>query len=329
MDERSFVERRRPDWVRLAEILERASKVKLRGLSREELLDLGKLYRRVASDLSFAKSGSANDDLILYLNDLAGRAHGYLYADTPRQTGQSIIAFLLRGFPILFRKHKRFIAMASALMLLGAVCAGIVVSMHPWAANVFIPEQFRHDDSSGKTSKPVGSENPIPATFSSELMVNNIRASLLAFVGGVTFGLLTVWILLSNGMVLGAFMVHAPPGLRNPVEMAAFLLPHGCLELTAICIAAGAGLMLGWALIAPGNLTRFDSLRRASKSALPLFGGVVAMLIIAGCIESFVARSALPRSLKLTVAATTAIAMIAYFGFAGKSEGECKVQSDK
>jgi uncharacterized membrane protein SpoIIM required for sporulation len=320
MDERAFVERRRPDWVRLAEILSRTSSSRLHTLSRDELLDLGKLYRRVTSDLSYVKANSANQDLIVYLNDLAGRAHGCLYSDAPRNTGKSIIAFLLRGFPILFRKQRRYIALAAAIMLSGAAFSAIVVTRHPAAANSFIPQQFRHDDSNDGSKEPVGSFNPIPATFSSELMVNNIKASLFAFVGGITFGLLTAWIILSNGLTLGAFMAHAPHGLTNPLDMAAFLLPHGCIELTSLCIAGAAGLMLGWSLIAPGNLTRMDSLRQMSKSAVPLFGGVVAMLIVAGCIESFVARSALPRDAKLTVAALSAVTLVFYFGFAGRGE---------
>jgi uncharacterized membrane protein SpoIIM required for sporulation len=154
------------------------------------------------------------------------------------------------------------------------------------------------------------------------LMTNNIKVSLGAFAGGVTFGLLTVYMLIYNGLILGAFLGNPPPGLRDPLDWCAYIFPHGVIELTAICIAGGAGLILGWSLIAPGNLSRWDSLRKSSRDALPLIGGVVAMLIIAGFIESCVARSTLPRGLKLSVAEVTAVGLIAYFGLGGRGKSD-------
>jgi uncharacterized membrane protein SpoIIM required for sporulation len=104
------------------------------------------------------------------------------------------------------------------------------------------------------------------------------------------------------------------------LDWCAYIFPHGVIELTAICIAGGAGLMLGWALIAPRNLTRWDSLRKASRDALPLIGGVIAMLIVAGILESCVARTTLPRTFKLVVAVLTFFGLLAYFGLMGRGK---------
>jgi hypothetical protein len=76
---------------------------------------------------------------------------------------------------------------------------------------------------------------------------------------------------------------------------------------------------MGWSLIAPGNLTRWDALKRASRDALPLMGGVVAMLIIAALIESCVARTNIHVVIKLGFAAFSAIGLILYFGWAGRN----------
>jgi hypothetical protein len=142
MDERAFTDRRRPEWERLAAILRQASSRGIRSLSGAELVALGKLYRRVASDLSYVKANSANEDLVLYLNELAGRAHGYLYADAPRGTFRSVSNFLLRGFPILFRAKWRFIAAAAAIFLVASIFAAAVVIISPDTGRQLIPSQF-------------------------------------------------------------------------------------------------------------------------------------------------------------------------------------------
>ncbi len=157
------------------------------------------------------------------------------------------------------------------------------------------------------------------------LMINNIKVAIIAFAGGVSFGAVTVYVLIQNGLLVGAFLIAPYPFLNDTWDLIAFLFPHGVIELLAICISGGAGLMLGWSLIAPGNLSRIDSLRKASLDALPLFGGVVIMLIVAAIIESFVARTGVPRELKLSVAALTAIGMVFYFGCAGRDQG-CQVK---
>ncbi len=324
MDERAFVDRRRPEWERFSELLNRATSPKgLKSLSGSELADLGKLYRRVTSDLAYAKANLSNEQVIIYLNELAGRGHGILYADTPTGGIRSITNFLLGGFPILFRKKGRYMATAAAIMILASIFAAVVVHNNPATADRFIPSQFTdrrgHDKDDGQDMPKQVNVNPAPATFSSTLMTNNIRVSLLCFAGGVLFGLGTVYLLIFNGLVLGAFLMRPYPFLKDPLDILAFIFPHGVLELTAIVISAGAGLIVGWSLIAPENLSRWDSLRKASKEAIPLMGGVVVMLIIAGCIESFVARSDIDRNIKLMVAAASALGIIAYFGLTGRS----------
>lgn len=313
VDERAFVERRRPDWERLIIILDKASSTRLKSLSGDELTDLSKLYRRLTSDLAYVTANSTNEELITYLNELAGRAHGYLYSEVAQSPWLTLRNFLLRGFPILFREKKRFIAMSALIMLLGTLFSAIVVRLDPATTDNFYPASYTKAD----TGPHEHTDNPVPLTFSSFLMVNNIKVSLAAFAGGITFGIYTIIVLIENGLMLGAFAANPPPGLRDPLDWCAYIFPHGVIELTAIVIAGAAGLILGWALIAPRNLTRWDSLRKSSREALPLIGGVVAMLIVAGILESCVARSPLPRELKLCVAVLTTIGLTLYFTFAG------------
>jgi uncharacterized membrane protein SpoIIM required for sporulation len=97
------------------------------------------------------------------------------------------------------------------------------------------------------------------------------------------------------------------------------ILTHGVLELSAICIAAGGGLRLGWALIAPGRLARRDAFRAASGDAIGLLAGACLMLVVAGLIESFVTPH-FPAPVRWSVAAISGLLMVAYLGLAGCSE---------
>lgn len=288
----------------------------LKALSGPELSDLGKLYKRVTSDLAYAKANSSNEQLISYLNELAGRAHGLLYTDKPISTSHSLITFLLSGFPILFRAKWKFIAFATGMMIASTIFAAIVVKHNPAVASHWIPF-------TGGSDQPV---NTTPAQLSGYLMTHNILVSIMAFAGGITFGAFTAYAIIGNGLMLGAFLVKPYKFLHGPLDVIAFIFPHGVIELTAICISGAAGLILASALIAPGNLSRLDSLKKASKEALPLMGGVAIMLVIAGCIEGCVARSQLDRSLKIAIAGLTAVGLLAYFGLAGRSHSGRQVK---
>jgi uncharacterized membrane protein SpoIIM required for sporulation len=62
---------------------------------------------------------------------------------------------------------------------------------------------------------------------------------------------------------------------------------HGVLELTAIWIAAAAGLLLGLAIVVPGDLSRGEALVLRGRVAVRMIGMAVVLLAIAGLIEGF------------------------------------------
>ena len=142
----------------------------------------------------------------------------------------------------------------------------------------------------------------------SAIATNNIQVSLLAFAGGILFGTLTVYVLIFNGLLLGAIFGYTHVyGLDD--QLAAFVSPHGYLELTVIFIAGGAGLRVAWALIHPGLLGRRDALVQAGREAVLLVIGTIPILLLAGLIEGFVSPSSLPDPLKLLFGLITGIAL--------------------
>jgi uncharacterized membrane protein SpoIIM required for sporulation len=147
--------------------------------------------------------------------------------------------------------------------------------------------------------------------ISSFIMTNNIRVTIMAVALGITMGLGTALVLISNGIMIGGLSGVAT---NENVDLLfwAVILPHGVLELTAIAIAGGAGLVLARALYAPGDLPRRDAIRLAGIEAVQLLVGVTLMLVIAGLIEGFITPQPIPPLLKLTFAMLTGIGMIIY-----------------
>jgi uncharacterized membrane protein SpoIIM required for sporulation len=146
---------------------------------------------------------------------------------------------------------------------------------------------------------------------SSAIMTNNLSVSFAAFAGGILGGIGTVYMMIFNGVLIGVVGVACyRAGLS--VSLWSFIAPHGALELPAIFIAGGAGLLLARGLLAPGFLSRRDSLTEAAAVAVRLLLGVVPMLIIAGLIEGFISPTDLPADLKFALGASVFVLLAAY-----------------
>jgi hypothetical protein len=84
---------------------------------------------------------------------------------------------------------------------------------------------------------------------------------------------------------------------------AAWLLPHGVPELTAITLCSAAGFALGRAVAAPGRRSRSEALREAGPTALALLLASLPLFLAAAWIESFVRQSTLETAPRLGIAA--------------------------
>lgn len=312
VDERAFTQQRQEAWKHLSDTLDQAARRGPRSLPADRLRSLGAEYRALVSDLAFARTQGASEGLITYLNELAGRAHGVIYAARAARARNSL-TFLIREFPALFRSTSRYTLVAALIFFLGWGAAAYLIATEPQSAESFIPEHLTARDSSGESAGA-----PDPAGLSSHIMTNNIRVGIYAFAAGVTAGLLTVFVLFSNGLLIGAVASVIAPA-TGQLRFWSLILPHGVIELMAIFICGGAGLMAGSSIIAPGNLRRADALRLAAGTALRLFAGTLPFFVIAAIVEGFITPSVLPAWSKLSFAALTAIALALYLGFAGRS----------
>ncbi|MFN3649466.1 MAG: stage II sporulation protein M [Armatimonadota bacterium] len=320
-DLNQFLARRQPGWKRLELLLQQAESQGLRSLSAPEVREFGVLYRRASSDLVTARAKTANAEILQYLNDLVARAYAQVYGSR-RFQGRDLLTFLWIDFPRLFRHSWKYIALA-ALLFFGAAAFGWEVNRRdPTGSYYMLPpelvKQFPllQQQWSDRTGHDIGPQEMTDQ--STQIMLNNIAVGFLAFAGGLLLGLGTFYAMLYNGLMLG-ILGQAMSGPRTALVFWSLILPHGIIEITAICVMGGAGFLLASALLAPGGRTRRDALVERGRLAVLLVLGAAAMLVVAGLIEGFITPPAfIPPWAKLLFAALTAVGLVAYFGLAGR-----------
>src|SRR5258708_541439 len=322
MDEREFVASRQPLWDKLAAIIAKASGPSgLRSLSREELKNLGPLYRRAASDLAYARARAVSPGLIAHINQLAARGYSVLY-QAENRSWNGLPRFFTHDLPQTFRRRLNFFLAATGFMFLGAIIGYVLVVRSQDNIQLFIPPgSLLHDSveywKSGKVTHRIpDAEAAANASF---LMQNNIRVSFVEYALGIVGGLPTGLVLFQNGAVLGG-MAGLMTNVHQHHNFWPGILPHGIVELGETCVAGAAGLSLGWALLSPGIYKRRDALVMAAREAFQIIIGGVFLLIFAGLVEAFVSHSLLPKPFKIIFGIASGIAMFAYLGMAGKEK---------
>jgi uncharacterized membrane protein SpoIIM required for sporulation len=315
--------RRREITDRLEHLLARAASARgLSALSDDELLEFGRLYRRAAAELSHARSHGFDPRELERLNALAGRAYGILYVS--RSSGlKGAARFLSTDLPSTLRRQAPMIGLSAALMLLGAILGLALGIFLPETLELVAPEIADAIDMIAERHE--GGADWLPEDFrpiaSSLIMINNIQVSFFAFSTGILLGIGTIYVLIFNGFLLGAIAAGVTPTPAG-VHFWAFVAPHGVIELPAIVISGGAGLLLGLALVDPGEHSRLDSLRLAGRQAGIMMLGVILFLAVAGVIEGLFSPSLAPPALKFAAAALFAVGLAAYILLPGQADAE-------
>ena len=304
---KTFLESRLSKWKRLEELTARVSRLRLKNLSGEEVREFGRLYRRTAADLAIAREEVTDKRLVNYLNYLVGRAHGAIYRS--ESSGFAVfINFFRYDFPAIFRKTFPFTLAAFITFILATVFASVVCLLDEGFADRIAPGMRQDIIGHHNWTDAINNANPLAST---SIQQNNITVTFYAFAGGVLAGVGTLLVLVKNGLQLG--MVLSLCFRYRFWEIPIFVSAHGVIELTAIFISGGAGLLIGKALLMPGDLRRIDALVENGRLAIKLVLGCIPMLLIAGLIEGFISPAHIPPSFKFSVSAMSAVVMTIYF----------------
>jgi uncharacterized membrane protein SpoIIM required for sporulation len=310
----AWLKKRQPYWARLESLLGDIKQHGLHALGRDDLRELGLLYRQTATDLSAVRSDPSSVQQSRYLNQLLGRAHNAVYSGQ-KKTVSRVIQFFWNEYPVIFRRYLSYTVASTAIFALGALAGMFITLSSPDYMREFLgPQMVSTIEKHEMWTHSVVAAAPQESSF---IMTNNMTVSFLTFAGGITAGLWTLFQLFFNGMLLGVIGVACAMNDMS-IKLWSFVAPHGVLELPAIFIAGGAGLRLAQALLFPGTLSRRDSLAIGGNQAVQLLVGVIPVLIIAGTIEGFFSPSSVPAPAKFLVAALLFTLFTLYLTFGGK-----------
>jgi uncharacterized membrane protein SpoIIM required for sporulation len=306
----SFIEKRKGSWRRLENLLDDTQGLRgISGLSRNQVRELGRSYRRTAADLAIARVESQDQRLCSYLNNLVIRAHGLVYrAET--QGVQRIWLFYRDEFPLIFRQTAHYTFAVFLMFVTIALFAFVSTWQNDdFAEFAYLNSQAVQDVKDGhKWWETLNEGAPIGTAA---IIANNIGVALRTFALSIFPVLGTFQALLPTSLQFGAINALAVKyGMK--LKLWSFVAGHGVLEFAAIFIAGGAGLLLGISILIPGERTRREALTLCGSFAIKLLAGCIPILIIAGCIEGFLSPTALHYSYKIGVSAITATFLAIY-----------------
>jgi uncharacterized membrane protein SpoIIM required for sporulation len=278
-------------------------------------------YRRLCQSLALAADRQYSPTLVDRLNRLALRGHHALYENRRRQT-QRVVEFILGGFPALVRQEWRLVLVAVLLFfgpLLGLIA---VLQLFPEFVHYLLaPEQIA---SFHEMYDPAAKRLGMREADTSLLMFgfyiwNNVRIGFQTFAGGLLFGVGSIWFLAANGVIIGAVAGYLTQ-IGYTETFWSFVAGHSSFELLAIVLSGAAGLRLGLAVIAPGNLSRKAALVAAAKPAVRLMYGAALMFFIAAFVEAFWSPlTVVPYRIKITAGIAGWVVLLAYFALAGRT----------
>ncbi len=284
-----WIARKESGWKTLETLLNRAEKKGLKSLNAHEIRRLASLYRSASADLARAQTNELGHTLVHGLQRLTSRGYSQIYQGSRRQEWKAVLTFYRWGFPAVVQQTVWYIALSTALFVLGAMVAWWLSWQDPSFLTLVVPEDLivKVRDRGELWMGSILGHEPLA---SSGIMINNLIVSFRVVMGGLTGGVLSILVLIFNGVMIGA--IGSLVGQYNlAYRFWAFVFPHGALELPAIFLAGGAGLLLARALVFPGQYRRKDALKIYGAQAAQLIYGIVPMLVIAGIIEGFFSPS--------------------------------------
>jgi uncharacterized membrane protein SpoIIM required for sporulation len=251
--------------------------------------DLASYYIQLTNDLSYAQTYYPESKTLLYLNSLASQAHQKIYI-TKKESKNKLISFWIDEFPLFFYQYHKTLLYAF-LIFMSAVVIGVVSTLND---DSFV-RLILGDAYVNMTIENIEKGEPMAVykggskigTFLG-ITINNIRVAIIAFALGVFFSIGTVFVLFSNGIMLGAFITFFYN--YGILEKTSTVWLHGTIEISVIVIAGCAGLVMGNSFLFPKTYSRRVAFMKGAKDGLKIVMSTIPFFIIAGFIEGFITR---------------------------------------
>lgn len=324
LDLKNFTLHERPLWTELEQTVAMLESQPRAKLTLDQVRRLHYLYERASAGLARINTFSGDPELTQFLEALVARAYSVIHSmDRPVRRIRPLRWFF-GTFPQTFRRHIRAFTLSLAVTLAGVALGIFAIAIDPEAKPILEPFGHHKMDPAQRVQEEEEGQRqgtPPHGTFASFLMTHNIEVSILAMALGFTFGVGTIALLFSNGVILGA-IVYDYVRAGQSEFLAGWLLPHGSIEIPAILLAGQAGLVLARALIGHGDRDVLKvRLRQAMPDIVTLILGVAVMLVWAGIVESFLSQyhqPVLPYWLKISFGCIELVLLAAFLGMSGR-----------
>ena len=295
-----FIQVRKERWQQLDTLLDTIETQRLRALNRADLKRLGQLYRALASDLAFAQTNFPRSDVAQMLNQLASRTHPFLYR-SHSLTMSAVWRFFRVELPQVFRQNLHYFSLAATIFSVAAVLGGLGTFVDEDVAGIILsPQLVEYIHRREMWTEGIFQIMP-GSVMSVAIFTNNITVAFITFALGITFGVGTCYLLALNGLMLGCVTSLCwRYGMLD--KLLAFITAHGVVEISIIVVAGAAGLMLGSALMNPGDYSRRDALAVRGREAIKLVLGTAPLLVIIGMVEGYVSpQPMIPAVMKMVL----------------------------
>ncbi len=309
-----FIKKRSGDWKELTRLLDLMEYKMERSLAAKDILKFARLYRSACTDLSLAAAFRLPRESQEYLHALVSRGHDTLYSVRRNRAGD-IKDFFLRRIPALVYKDVYIRICLLAFFVPFLVCMFMAYNSKSFSALVL--GEARMQQYYEMHSKPPSGTSMGRSTYATSFYIsNNVGIDLLIFGMGILGGVGSLFLTLFNAVFLGTVLgyLFSTPARDNILT---WIMAHGPFELTAICFAAGAGLRIGYAFVAPGGRERMRALLEEARGAVPIITAAGLLTFSAAFLEAFIGPSKISLEYRMIVAAACAVFMIMYFGVTG------------
>jgi uncharacterized membrane protein SpoIIM required for sporulation len=312
MDVDGFIAAHRGEWAHLEQLVARSHRPGR--MSGAEVDELVRLYQRAATHLSMVQTRSPDPVLVAWLSRIVSDGRSAV-TGTHSAAWRDISRFFVVTFPVAVYRARHWWIPTAVVSLIVALAFGWWIAVHPDVQRGLVP--------AASVRALTGTDfvhyyKAAPAhDFATQVWTNNalVAATTLAF--GALFGLPVFLILFQNMLNLGVDGGYMVAAGKSGVFFG-LILPHGMLELTAVFVASGTGLRLGWTMIDPGPRRRADALAAEGRAAMPIALGLVVVLAVSGAIEAFVTPSGLPTWARIGIGGVAEATFICYVWILGR-----------
>ncbi|PUZ19942.1 Uncharacterized membrane protein SpoIIM, required for sporulation [Chitinophaga costaii] len=273
-------------------------------------------FTTLLDDLAYAKTFYSYSKVTRYINGMAAGIYQRIYKNRKEDQGR-IRSFFALELPLLFRRNQGIFLFTTLFFIFFCVIAAFSAAHDDtFVRGVLSDSYINMTEQNIAKGDPFGVYNDgNELLMFLEIAKNNISIALSCFVTGIALCLGPAYLLVVNGMMLGAFQYYFfSKGLGAASVLVIWI--HGTLEISAIILSGTAGFVMGSKILFPGTRKRVDALKQGAKDGLKIMVMVIPMLLCAGFLEGFVTRHThMPLAASISILALSLSFVVGYFVF--------------